>query len=92
MLRYWDAVCRHGSCDPICSLHLGMDGSPLTCMVFRSESLIPLMCQMTSLNRSLSFAGILGFVSGLIGSGRVWGLGLLPGLGRLRSSVSFSCS
>ena len=32
LLRYWDAVCRHGPCGPICSLHIpGMSVFLLTC-------------------------------------------------------------
>ena len=44
LLRYWHRVCRYGLCGPICSLHLLMSGSSVTCMIFRSGSLIPLRC------------------------------------------------
>ena len=49
---------------------------------FLSGSLIPLRYWVTLLNRLLSVVGILGFVSGPIGFGRIWVLGLMPGFGR----------
>ena len=39
-LSFWDAVCRHGPCGPICSLHPWDGWVPLICMVFTGGSLI----------------------------------------------------
>ena len=36
LLSYWDAVCRHGPCDPICSLHPWDEWDLLTCMALKS--------------------------------------------------------
>ena len=42
LLRFWDAVCRHGPGGPICSLHPWDEcvPPPLACMVFISGSLL----------------------------------------------------
>ena len=44
LIRYWGAVCRHGPCGPISSLHPGIIGFLLICMVFISGFLTPLRC------------------------------------------------
>ena len=42
--RYWGAVCRHGPCGPISSLHPGLGGFAPICMVSTGGFLIPLRC------------------------------------------------
>ena len=46
---------------------------------------------MAFLNKLSSVAGMLGFVTGLIGFGKIQVLGLMPGFGRLCPSISISC-
>ena len=36
LLRFWDAVCRHGPCGPICSLHPSKSQSSLISVFFLS--------------------------------------------------------
>ena len=43
-LRYWDAVCRHGPCGPICSLHPWDEWVPPDLHGFLNGSLILLRC------------------------------------------------
>ena len=40
LLSFWDAVCRHGPCGPICSVHPWVRWVPLICMVFFTFSFI----------------------------------------------------
>ena len=44
LLEFWDAVCRHGPCGPISSLHPWDSGIPQIFMFSISGSLIPLSC------------------------------------------------
>ena len=44
LVGFWGAVCRHGPCGPISSLHPWDNWLPLICMVFISGFLIPLSC------------------------------------------------
>ena len=44
LLRYWGAVCRHGPCGPISSLHPWEIGFLLICTVFINGFLTPLRC------------------------------------------------
>ena len=44
LLGFWGAVCRHGACGPLTSLHLWDNGIPQIFMVSISGFLIPLNC------------------------------------------------
>ena len=44
LVRYWGAVCRHGPCGPISSLHPWDDWLPLIFMVFIGGCLTQLKC------------------------------------------------
>ena len=51
LLGYWDAVCRHGPCGPISSLHPWDKWISPDYMVSSGGFLSPLGCCMTSLSR-----------------------------------------
>ena len=71
LLRRWGAVCRHGPCGPISSHHPWDDWIPPDLHGFFKWVFDSLEVLMVSLGRLFSLAGMMGFASGLGGSGRI---------------------
>ena len=63
-LLFWDAVCRHHPCGPICSFQPWDKWVPLGSRGFRSGCLMLWISWVILLSRLLSVAGILAFLSG----------------------------
>ena len=71
LLGFWDAVCRHGPCGPLSSLHPWDSGVPPDLHGFYKWVFDSLELLNGFLDRLLSLVGMFGSVSGLGGSGRM---------------------